>query len=89
MKEIYKINILEEIILVLVLRIENKQFSTKFNRSKHERIKKHFLGDARPVPETPFNDAAKVYMWNVSCISLGLCSTVRFTKFRRELCETR
>ena len=87
MKEIYKISILEEIIPVLVLRIENKQLSTKFNRSKHERIKKHFHGDARPVPEIPFNDATKVYMWNFSSISLGLCSTDRFTKFRGELCE--
>ena len=39
-----------------------KQFSTKFNRNIHERIKGHSNGDARPVQEIPFNNAAKVYM---------------------------
>ena len=39
-----------------------KQFSTKFNRNKHEQIKGHFHGEARPVREIPFNDATKVYM---------------------------
>ena len=30
--------------------------------TENERIKGHFHGDARPVQETPFNDATKVYM---------------------------
>ena len=49
MKEIYKMTILEEIIPVLILGIDNKQFSTKFNRNKNERIKGHFHRNARPV----------------------------------------
>ena len=62
MKEIYKMSILEEIIPVLILGIDNKQFSTKLNRNKNERIKGHFHRDARPVREIHFNDATKVYM---------------------------
>ena len=63
MKEIYKMSILE-IISVIILRIENKQFSTKFNRNKLERIKGHFHRDVRPVREIPFNDATKDFRWN-------------------------
>ena len=39
-----------------------KQFSTKFNCNKHERIKRHFHGDERLVRKIPFNDATRVYM---------------------------
>ena len=91
MKEIYEMSILEEIVLVLILRIENKQFSTKFNHNKHERIKGHVHRDARPVREIPFNDVAKVYMWNFRWNSygyLGLSSNARVTVFQRELFET-
>ena len=91
MKNIYKMSILEEIILVLILGIKNKQFSTKFNRNKHERIKGHFHRDARPVREIPFNDATKVYMWDFRWNSygyLGSSSTARVTIFQRELFET-
>ena len=38
-----------------------RRFSSKFNRNKHERIKCHFHGDAKPVQEILFSDAAKVY----------------------------
>ena len=62
MKEIYKMSILEEIVRMIILRIENKQFSSKFNHDKHERIKGYFHRDARPVREIPFNDATKIYM---------------------------
>ena len=74
MKEIYKTSILKEIIRMIILRIENKQFSSKFNRDKHERIKGYFHRDARPVREILFNDATKVYMWDFrwcSCRYLG------------------
>ena len=64
MKEIYKMSILKEIIRMIILRIENKQFSSKFNRDKHEQIKGYFHRDARPVQEILFNDATKVYMWD-------------------------
>ena len=91
MKEIYKTSILKEIIRMIILRIENKQFSSKFNRDKHERIKGYFHRDARPVREILFNDATKVYMWDFrwcSCRYLGSSSTARFTVFQRELFET-
>ena len=78
MKEIFKMSILEEIIPVLILEIENKQFSTKFNCNKHERIKRHFHRDAGPVREIPFN------RWN-SYGYLGSSSTARVTIFQREL----
>ena len=91
MKEIYKMTILEEIIPVLILGIDNKQFSTKFNRNKNERIKGHFHRNARPVWEIPFNDATKVCMWDFRWNSngyLGSSSTARVTIFQRELFET-
>ena len=78
MKEIFKMSILEEIIPVLILGIENKQFSTKFNCNKHERIKRHFHRDAGPVREIPLN------RWN-SYGYLGSSSTARVTIFQREL----
>ena len=81
MKEIFKMSILEEIIPMLILGIENKQFSTKFNCNKHERIKRHFHEDAGPVREIPFN------RWN-SYGYLGSSSTARVTIFQRELFET-
>ena len=43
MKEIYKTSILEEIIQVLILRIENKQFSTKFNVTNMNESKNIFI----------------------------------------------
>ena len=110
MNEIYKINILEEIIPVLndvnkkafslailktlywfsgsfdskriinmmgfLCRNESygKQFSTKFNRNRHERIKGLFHGDVRPVREIPFNDATKVYMYpTANCRTSSKC----------------
>ena len=91
MKEIYKTSILKEIIRMIILRIENKQFSSKFNRDKHERIKWHFHRVARSVLEIPFNDPTKVYMWDFrwcSCGYAGSSSTARVTVFQRELFAT-
>ena len=43
MKEIYKMSILEDIIQVLILRIENKQFSTKFSVTNMNESKNIFI----------------------------------------------
>ena len=89
MKEIYKMSILEEIIPVLIIRIESKQFSTKFNRNKYERIKGHF--QMQDQYERFLSMMLQRYMWDFRWNSsgyLGSCRASRVTIFQRELFET-
>ena len=51
-----------------------KQFSTKFNRNKHERIKKHYQADERLTHNISYNEQTK----SCSCPTTNCTATSRY-----------
>ena len=51
-----------------------KQFSTKFNRNKHEQIKRHYKADERSTHNIPYDEQTKLY----SCPTTNCTTTSRF-----------
>ena len=51
-----------------------KQFSTKFNRNKHKRIKKHYQADERSTHNIPSDEQTKSY----SCTTTNCTTTSRY-----------
>lgn len=51
-----------------------KPFSTKFNRNKHERSKKHFQEDAKTIREIPFDRSTKLF----SCPTIDCTTTSKY-----------
>ena len=50
-----------------------KQFSTKFNRNRHEWIKKHYQADEGSIHNIPYDEQTKLY----SCLTTN-CTTSRY-----------